>query len=84
MNDGVINVVSSTYVGSVKKILRLVGWIFASFRELNCRPKKLSSMTVALYGGLGLTKASDGGNGPRPEVTSSRFPWNGPVPPFVI
>lgn len=40
-----------TDVESVKKIAPFFGWIFASFNELNWRPKKLSRRMVELYGG---------------------------------
>lgn len=74
----------ATYVTSVKKILLVPGRIFASLSELNCLPKKLSKSTVVLCGGDGLTRATEGGRGPRPELMSIRSPLNGPVPPLVI
>lgn len=43
-----VAVIEGTHVTSVKKIFLLFGWIFASFKELNCRPKKLSRRTVVL------------------------------------
>lgn len=72
-----------THTTSVKKSLPL-GCILISFKELNCRPKKLSNRTVVLCGGFGLTSTIEGGRGPRPEVMRSRLPRKGPVPPFVI
>lgn len=73
-----------TYITSVKNIIPDVGCILISLRELNCLPKKLSSKTVALYGGLGLTKAIEGGREPLPEVMRSKEERYGPVPPLVI
>jgi hypothetical protein len=73
----------STYMTSVKKILPL-GWTLMSLRELNWRPKKLSKMTVALYGAAGLTMTIEGGLVARPDVIKRRVPLYGPVPPFVI
>ena len=72
-----------TYGGSVKKRAPEVGWILTSFNELNCRPKKLSRSTVTLFE-FGSTSATEGGSSPRPEVTRTRLPSNGPVPPLVI
>lgn len=74
----------TTYTTSVKNIFPLVGCTFTSFKELNCRPKKLSKRTVVLCGGDGFTRTTDGGRVPRPDVVRMRLPLKGPVPPFVI
>jgi hypothetical protein len=81
--DGVIRSLWKTYTTSVKNNFPL-GCTLMSFNELNWRPKKLFSNTVTLCGGFGLTRAIDGGRGPRPDVISNKEDLYGPVPPFVI
>jgi len=61
-----------THSGSVKNRLPL-GCTLTSFTELNWRPKKLSTSTVALFGDLGLTSTSEGGRFPRPDVARSKL-----------
>ena len=61
-----------THSGSVKNRLPL-GCTLTSFTELNWRPKKLSTSTVALFGELGLTSTSEGGRFPRPDVARSKL-----------
>lgn len=68
----------------MKKIALLVGCIFASFNELNCRPKKLSNKILVVKGGLGSARAIEGGSGHLPELMRTNEPFSGPVPPFVI
>ena len=65
-------------------MISVPGSILTSLSELNCRPKKLSSRTVVLYGGFGFTRTTEGGKRARPDVTKRRFPLYGPVPPLVI
>lgn len=66
--------VEHTYAVSVKKIFPL-GWTLTSLKELNCRPKKLLRRMVTLYGGVGLTRAMEGGREPRPEVARRMLEW---------
>jgi hypothetical protein len=79
-----IEIQSTTHLGSVKNIMSVPGRILISLSELNCLPNKLSSRTVVLWGGFGLTSTTEGGSKARPEVANKRSPLYGPVPPHTI